>query len=147
MKIIHSELVAVTLASTAWSVLLLSIEMRTNQIKIDSRMEDALKAHHQLQDGGHGINEAHMALVDTACTSCMHSRRWSKGYACEKTEKSKIFHFADGNSTSANVSGKPIRAGAVGRDRDRDYPFIAEHTSYGGLRCGTVHAQEGHSFG
>ena len=42
----------------------------------------------------------------------MHSRKWREeyskslpeGYACEKTEKFKVFHFADGSSTGHRVA-------------------------------------------
>ena len=82
------------------------------QIQIGGCTENAMKVHHQLTDDGAGINESHVALVDTACTSCMHSRKWREeyskslpeGYACEKTEKFKVFHFADGSSTSHKVA-------------------------------------------
>ena len=68
------------------------------QIQIGGCTENAMKVHHQLTDDGAGINESHVALVDTACTSCMHSRKWREeyskslpeGYACEKTEKFKV---------------------------------------------------------
>ena len=52
-----------------------------------------------------------MALVDTACTSCMHSKAWRiayskalpEGYQCEKTERTKLFHFADGSNTGSTI--------------------------------------------
>ena len=72
----------------------------------------ALKAHHQLRSNGGGLNESLVALIDTACTSCMHSKAWREAYSrslpegfhCEATDKTKVFHFADGSSTGSNVA-------------------------------------------
>ena len=72
----------------------------------------ALKAHHQLRSSGGGLNESLVALIDTACTSCMHSKAWREAYSrslpegfhCEATDKTKVFHFADGSSTGSNVA-------------------------------------------
>jgi hypothetical protein len=52
-----------------------------------------------------------MALVDTGCTSRMQSKAWrlaySKtlpdGYQCEMTERTKLFHFADGSNTGSTI--------------------------------------------
>ena len=79
-------------------------------IEIDAKAEEALRSHHQLGSGD-GADESRLALIDTACTSCMHSRKWREAYSqtlpdgflCEKTPKTKIFHFADGSSTSSKV--------------------------------------------
>jgi len=79
-------------------------------IEIDEKAEEALRSHHQLGSGD-GADESRLALIDTACTSCMHSKKWReaysqtlpKGFCCEKTPKTKIFHFADGSSTSSRV--------------------------------------------
>ena len=78
--------------------------------KLSPETETALRADHQLGRGG-SLDESTVALVDTACTSCMHSRRWRlafekhlpEGWKCIKTNKTKRFHFADGSDT-----GEPI---------------------------------------
>lgn len=78
---------------------------------IDAKTEEALRSHHQLT-AGEGPNESLLALVDTACTSCMHSRKWREayakslppGYQCIQTDRTKVFHFADGSSTSTKVN-------------------------------------------
>lgn len=44
--------------------------------------------------------------------SCMHSKAWREaysrslpeGFCCEPTDKTKVFHFADGSSTGSNVA-------------------------------------------
>eukprot|EP00435_Cladocopium_sp_Y103_P001908 s5242_g1.t1 len=72
--------------------------------------EMVAKSHHELDDGKGG-GEGRMALVDTACTSCMHSRSWRlayektlpEGFQCEKTGRTKLFHFADGSSTGTHI--------------------------------------------
>lgn len=54
--------------------------------------EMVAKAHHELDDSDGG-GEGRMALVDTACTSCMHSKAWRiaysktlpEGHQCERT--------------------------------------------------------------
>ncbi|CAE7814668.1 GIP [Symbiodinium sp. CCMP2456] len=54
------------------------------------------------------VNEAKVALLDTACTSCLHSRSWREMYSqtlptgtrCEETATRKSFHFANGASTN-----------------------------------------------
>ena len=70
---------------------------------------EALNAgHHQMGEGPRGIDESRVCLLDTACTSCMHSREWRVNYArhlpegiqCEETDQWKVFHFANGSSTS-----------------------------------------------
>ena len=75
-----------------------------------STFEMVAKTHHELEDGNGG-GEGRMALVDTACTSCMHSKAWRiayskalpEGYQCEKTERTKLFHFADGSNTGSTI--------------------------------------------
>ena len=59
---------------------------------------------------GH-INEAHVALLDTACTACLHSKKWRQaysltlppGYQCTATSSKKTIHFANGESESRMV--------------------------------------------
>ena len=66
--------------------------------------------HHQLQPGD-GLDESWVALVDTACTACLHSAAWRRAfertlppeYTCQLTECSKVCHFADGSSTGTRV--------------------------------------------
>ena len=75
-----------------------------------STFEMVAKTHHELEDSNGG-GEGRMALVDTACTSCMHSKAWRiaysktlpEGYQCEKTERTKLFHFADGSNTGSTI--------------------------------------------
>ena len=58
------------------------------------------------------LDESRVCLLDTGCTSCMHSKRWRiayekhlpSGMSCEETSQTKTFHFADGSSTSNRVS-------------------------------------------
>ena len=83
---------------------------KEEEIKVDARAENALRAHHQLKESS-GVNESRSALVDPALTSCMHSQSWrieySKslppGYECMRTEHSKVLNFADGSSTSTRA--------------------------------------------
>ena len=78
--------------------------------------ESALKSHHQLESRRGQLNEAKVALIDTACTSCMHSKAWRVAYSrflpdghqCVQTERTKVFHFADGSSSSKALSGWEI---------------------------------------
>ena len=54
------------------------------------------------------LDESKLSLLDTACTSCLHSRRWRQAYerwlpegiACSRNSQSKNFHFANGQSES-----------------------------------------------
>ena len=65
--------------------------------------------HHRLQEGAGEVDESKVALLDTACTSCLHSRRWREAYMknlppefvsqCAPTATRKTFHFANGAST------------------------------------------------
>ena len=56
------------------------------------------------RQGSQPADESRLALVDTACTLCMHSRTWREafekhlphGRQCEPTEKFKNFGFANG---------------------------------------------------
>lgn len=53
------------------------------------------------------FDESRVALLDTACTACMHSRAWRlqyekslpQGVECQQTPLRKTFHFANGAST------------------------------------------------
>ena len=75
-----------------------------------STFDMVAKTHHELEDSNGG-GEGRMALVDTACTSCMHSKAWRiaysktlpEGYQCERTERTKLFHFADGSNTGSTI--------------------------------------------
>lgn len=56
--------------------------------------------------------EGHLALLDTACTACMHSKAWREAYErslpedekCIPTPHRKTFHFANGDSTENKVT-------------------------------------------
>ena len=62
---------------------------------------------HNLEEVDGQVNEGRVALLDTACTSCLHSRLWRERYSqtllagtkCEETAIRKSFHFANGAST------------------------------------------------
>ena len=87
-------------------------EIEQPTLEHDNVVSLALKAHHQLRSSGGGLNESLVALIDTACTSCMHPKAWREaysrslpeGFCCEATDKTKVFHFADGSSTGSNVA-------------------------------------------
>ena len=74
--------------------------------------QSAQDTHHNLHAKGRGLDESRVALVDTACTSCMHSRAWRmafsrslpEGQECQVTDRSKTFHFADGSTTSNRIA-------------------------------------------
>ena len=61
---------------------------------------------HQLGEGA-GVDESRLALVDTACTMCMHSTAWRLAFnkhlpadrQCYVTDKRKKFTFAGGGKT------------------------------------------------
>eukprot|EP00438_Fugacium_kawagutii_P008061 Skav219569 [mRNA] locus=scaffold3203:12014:25029:+ [translate_table: standard] len=63
---------------------------------------------HQLCPGADSPDESRLGLLDTACTSCMHSRAWREAYSkhlpphltCQETPHTKSFTFADGSSTN-----------------------------------------------
>ena len=54
------------------------------------------------------LDESKLCLLDTACTSCLHSTRWRQaferwlpeGVSCARTGQNKNFHFANGQSES-----------------------------------------------
>ena len=66
---------------------------------------------HLLEDRDGHIIEARVALLDTACTACLHSKKWRQacsltlppGYQCTATSSKKTFHFANGDSESRMV--------------------------------------------
>ena len=70
----------------------------------------ALAAEAQRPHEGHDstLDESKLCLLDTACTSCLRSRRWRQafekwlpeGVACTRTGQTKNFHFANGQSES-----------------------------------------------
>ena len=80
---------------------------------IDAEMVAAVQntLHHQMEKGPGGIDESRVCLLDTACTSCMHSREWRLAYEkhlppglqCSQTDQLKTFHFANGSSTEEQV--------------------------------------------
>ena len=57
---------------------------------------------------GHHFDECKVALLDTACTACMHSKAWRVQYEkslppnaqCQPTPLRKTFHFANGASSA-----------------------------------------------
>ena len=63
-------------------------------------------------DVSRGSAEEHFALLDTACTDCMHSKAWREAYErslpederCSPTSHRKTFHFANGDSTDDKVT-------------------------------------------
>ena len=69
--------------------------------------------HHLLQPTGsnHDLDESRVCLLDTACTACMHAKRWREAYQrtlptgalCQPTPLRKGFHFADGGSTEEKL--------------------------------------------
>ncbi|CAE7892515.1 KCNF1, partial [Symbiodinium sp. KB8] len=81
---------------------------------------------HSLRDEGREpdeLNEARLALVDTACTSCLHSRAWREAYQqtlpigleCKATTNQKTFHFANGQSSDGRLQvwSIPVFLGGV----------------------------------
>ena len=66
---------------------------------------------HQLCSGADSPDESRLGLLDTACTSCMHSRAWREAYSrhlpphltCQETPHTKSFTFADGSSTDSKM--------------------------------------------
>ena len=66
---------------------------------------------HQLCSGADSPDERRLGLLDTACTSCMHSRAWREAYAqhlpphltCQETPPTKSFTFVDGSSTDSKM--------------------------------------------
>ena len=61
---------------------------------------------------GEVSQEGHFALLDTACTACMHSKAWREAYQrslpegekCSQTPHRKTFHFANGDSAENKVT-------------------------------------------
>ena len=80
----------------------------------DENSFDPAPREHQLQEDPRGdeLDESAVALLDTACTSCIHSRRWRLSYAkdlpaeheCSVTPGKKHFHFANRDSTAEKLS-------------------------------------------
>ena len=58
------------------------------------------------------MRRGRLALVDTACTSCLRSKKWRESYQrtlppgafCTPTNASKLFHFADGKSSQGRLT-------------------------------------------
>lgn len=56
-------------------------------------------------------DEVGLALIDTACTACMHSMSWRLAFSrrlpdmvkCEPLQQFKTFHFANGSSTASQI--------------------------------------------
>eukprot|EP00439_Symbiodinium_sp_Y106_P022669 s217_g2.t2 len=69
--------------------------------------------HHRLQpdQSDREQDESRLALLDTACTACLHSKRWResymrslpKGVLCQQTPAKKLFHFANGASSDGKL--------------------------------------------
>ncbi len=89
-----------------------------NQVPTENNGSENLEA--QLQDGGHHfgppsdeapVDESKICLLDTACTACMHSRKWRleyqktlpHGVCCTVTPAKKVFHFANGQSSGDSL--------------------------------------------
>lgn len=61
--------------------------------------------------GSSSSDEVCLALIDTACTACMHSMSWRKAFElrlptsvkCEPLQQFKTFHFANGSSTASQI--------------------------------------------
>ena len=68
---------------------------------------DTTEGGHHFGPSENVIDESQVCLIDTACTSCMHSKAWREafqktlpdGVSCSLTPAKKIFHFANGQST------------------------------------------------
>ena len=68
---------------------------------------DTTEGGHHFGPSDNVIDESQVCLIDTACTSCMHSKAWREafqktlpdGVSCSLTPAKKIFHFANGQST------------------------------------------------
>ena len=83
----------------------------------NSEFENSFEAredmHHLLQPTGnnHDLDESRVCPLDTACTACMHAKRWREAYQrtlptgalCQPTPLRKGFHFADGGSTEEKL--------------------------------------------
>ena len=85
-----------------------------NSISTDNA--EVTESHHQMEAVPGELDESRVCLLDTACTACMHSRRWRQAYErhlppeleCQQTSTTKTFHFADGSSAPAIVWRIPI---------------------------------------
>ena len=77
------------------------------QMPLDSNDVPAVQAENsEFED--HHFDECQVALLDTACTACMHSKAWRVQYEkslppdaqCQPTPLRKTFHFANGASSA-----------------------------------------------
>ena len=68
---------------------------------------DSTEGGHHFGPSNDAVDESKLCLIDTACTSCMHSKAWREafektlpdGVSCSLTPAKKTFHFANGQST------------------------------------------------
>ena len=66
----------------------------------------------EIEEASGDVDEGRVALLDTACTSCLHSARWRQHYEqtlpegvfCEATKHSKLFHFANGEASEGRLT-------------------------------------------
>ena len=84
---------------------------------------ETLQQHHHIGEAPGELDESRICLLDTACTSCMHSKAWRVAYerrlpagqGCEKTQNLKTFDLADGPATSGQVNVWRIPVVIIGR--------------------------------
>lgn len=76
--------------------------------------------------GSTSSDEVCLALIDTACTACMHSMNWRKAFELrlppsvkfEPLQQFKTFHFANGSSTASQIQAWRIPICLGGRPGD-----------------------------
>ena len=86
-----------------------SVPFEPNDVPTSDHKEfkNASVAGHHFGESRDEVNEGRLCLLDTACISCMHSKRWREEYqktlpdgvVCAMTPSKKVFHFATGQST------------------------------------------------
>ncbi|CAE8678310.1 unnamed protein product [Polarella glacialis] len=92
-----------------------------SSVRVNPKTQKVLGRRHQLVQG-EGLDESRVALLDTACTFCMHSLAWRvafekslpPGLKVENTGRFKVFHFADGSKTAKRVPVMKIPLGIIG---------------------------------
>ena len=95
-------------AATAASFAANSKKRTTSTTKTTSSTSTSRELH-QLQPGDdpYEVDESQYALLDSACTSCLHSRAWREAYetslpegvTCSATPNRKQFNFANGQGS------------------------------------------------
>ena len=84
-----------------------------NQAVAENSMHGGAEGHHNLAPSDDGfVDESKLCILDSACTSCMHSKKWRlayekslpEGLECRPTEQRKVFHFADGSSSESQLT-------------------------------------------